>query len=179
MCFLQCWGNLYGLQCSNMQHRAINILAFWAPSNSWNFIQLSQNSFRSVLLSLWKTFLSKQHYVTATVRGHTEECKQGRPLYVSIVMAGKKSNPRRKPSVKFWSLTPTWNQNMPSNSRVTINTGQRNNPPKCTVTCVLVAAREKAEHINMSDVMWACACCLAQQIYRNINQLNAIWLILR
>ena len=25
-------------------------------------------------------------------------------------MAGKKSNLRRKPSVKFWLLTPTWNQ---------------------------------------------------------------------
>jgi len=36
-----------------MQHTAINLLkTSWAPSNSWNFIQLSHCSFRYVLLSL-------------------------------------------------------------------------------------------------------------------------------
>jgi len=37
---------------SNMQHTAVNLVTFWAPSNSWNFIQQSLRSFRSVLLSL-------------------------------------------------------------------------------------------------------------------------------
>jgi len=36
-----------------MQHTAISpVKTSWAPSNSWNFIQQSHRSFRSILLSL-------------------------------------------------------------------------------------------------------------------------------
>jgi len=56
--------------------------------------------------------------------------------------------------------TNLFNQNMSSDSRVTINTVQRNNPPNCTVICVLLAAIEKAQLIKVPDVMWACAYCL-------------------
>jgi len=36
-----------------MQHTAVNVvIAFQAPSNSWNFYKKSHSSFRSVSLSL-------------------------------------------------------------------------------------------------------------------------------
>ena len=46
-------------------------------------------------------------------------------------------------------------------SRVAItNSGQRNQPPNCTAVCVLLTAKERAQCINVQDVMWACAWCL-------------------
>jgi hypothetical protein len=40
------------------------------------------------------------------------------------------------------------------------NTSQQNHPPNHPVVCVLLVARERAQCINASDVMWACAWCL-------------------
>jgi len=38
-CLLWCWGNLYRLWGTNMQHTDINLInTSWAPSNSWKFI---------------------------------------------------------------------------------------------------------------------------------------------
>ena len=94
-----------------MQHTAVYLLKMsWAPSNSRNFMQQSHHSFRSVLLSLWKKLISSWHQVSTTAPSHRQESKQGRPLQVSSNGWGKKSNSRRKPSVTFWLLTPTWNQ---------------------------------------------------------------------
>jgi hypothetical protein len=45
-------------------------------------------------------------------------------------------------------------------SRVAItNSGQRNQPPNCTAVCVLLTAKERAQCINVQDVMWVCARC--------------------
>ena len=61
-------GYSVGVWGSNMLHTAVNLLKTpWAPSNSWNFIQYSHHSFRSVLLSLSKTFTSHWHQVYKTV----------------------------------------------------------------------------------------------------------------
>jgi len=55
-----------------MQHTAVNLVTMsWAPLNRWNFIEESHRSFRSVLLSLWKTFISDWYYVSAAVPSHT------------------------------------------------------------------------------------------------------------
>jgi len=60
-------GNLYGLWGTNMQHTAVNLIkTSWAPSNSWNFIQLTHHSFRSILPSLYKTFISQWLYGSST-----------------------------------------------------------------------------------------------------------------
>ena len=65
----------------NMQQTALNLInTFWAPSNSWNFIQLSHHSFRPILLSLQKTFLSQWLYSSSTLPCHTQQSKQGRLL---------------------------------------------------------------------------------------------------
>jgi hypothetical protein len=46
-------------------------------------------------------------------------------------------------------------------SRVAItNTGQQNHLPSCAVVCILLVARERAQCINVPDVMWACVWCL-------------------
>jgi len=55
-----------------MQHTAVNLIkTYWAPTNSWNFMQLSNHSFRSVLLSLYKTFTPQWLYVSSTLPCHT------------------------------------------------------------------------------------------------------------
>jgi len=48
------------------------------------------------------------------------------------------------------------------------NIGQQNHPPNYVAVCVLLAARERAQCINVPDVMWACVWCLvSQNITRN------------
>jgi len=55
-----------------MQHTAVNLIKMsWAPSNCCNFIQLSHHSFRPILLSLQKTFISQWLYVSSTMPCHT------------------------------------------------------------------------------------------------------------
>jgi hypothetical protein len=79
---------------------------------------------------------------------------------------GKKSNSRRRQSLKFWLLSPMQNQvlraqKMFCNSRVAItNTGQQNHVLNCTAACVVLTAREREECINAPDVRWDCAWCL-------------------
>ena len=43
------------------------------------------------------------------------------------------------------------------------STGQRNHPPNSAVACVLLVAGEKAQCINVPDVMRACVWCLVSQ----------------
>ena len=70
---------LLGLWGRNMQHTAVNLMKTpWAPSNSWNFIQLSHHSFRSILPSLYKKFISQWLYISSTLPCHTQQSKQGR-----------------------------------------------------------------------------------------------------
>jgi hypothetical protein len=82
---------------------------------------------------------------------------------------GKISNSRMKQSVKFWLLSPTWNQvlraqKMFCDLRVAItNIGLRNRVCNCAAICVVVTAREREEFISMPDMRWECAWCLVSQ----------------
>ena len=73
-----------------MQHTAINLVSpSWGPSNSWIFI----HSY-IVALDLFCCHCRRCSYVSCirflNCASPAEECKQSRPLYVSIAMAGKK-----------------------------------------------------------------------------------------
>jgi len=46
----------------------------------------------------------------------------------------------------------------------TANTGQRNHQLICSVACVLLAAKERAD--SAPDMMWVCAWCLVSAKYR-------------
>ena len=73
-----------------MKHTAVNLVtSSCAPSNSWKFI-------RSYIVALdlfcchCRRHLYVSHIRFQNCASPTEESKQGRPLYVSIAMAGKK-----------------------------------------------------------------------------------------
>jgi len=81
-----------------------------------------------------------------------------------IEEAGKSQN---RPTPRLVGR-PSAGTKMFCNSSVAItNNGQQNRQPNCTAVCVLLVAKERAQRISASDVMWACAWCL---VSRNITQ---------
>jgi len=89
-----------------MQQIAVNLLkTFWAPLNSWNIY-----TSHIVALDLLCCHRRRHSYLSGIgllqlyrVIQSVNKADHCRPL---LQWLGKKSDSRRKPSVKFWLLTP-------------------------------------------------------------------------
>ena len=147
---------------SNMQQTVVILLkTSWAPSNSLSFY-----TSHIIALDLFCCHCRRHSYLSGI--GLLQLCRViqrsvNKADHCRCLLQWSEKNQTRGGSHQCNSdcWHQTQNKKMFSSFRVAItNTSKRNHPPNCPVIWVLLVARERAQCINVPDVMWACMWCL-------------------